>query len=139
MDIHAIRHNPRRVLELMLKDRCRYPNVASAVFHFATTCEEEGQAETAIPYWRILEKILDGNANESSLRDFFEARADGDTGFMAQYMFLLDVDQEGRDRFVGLSPEKKKTFLELTFNMGQHVYKNPDKVDPTWALSIGLD
>lgn len=126
MKLSRLKTDPKKSLELILSDKCHFPNLAVMARHLADGYDAYGEVEIARIYWHMFGKLLNNSVTYEDAIAFAQARSVGDPASEKQLTFLTEVDKASRLRYLALSKGEKKTFLEVTFEFARHGYMDPE-------------
>lgn len=126
MPFRHIKGEPENVLDVICSDICSCPNLAVLAYHIATSHSDFGMIETANAFYNIFERIKRDALTLEEVSDLFEQHLDpDDDGNRQLFSFAQNVDELARGRFEKLDMERRKQFVQMTFDLAEQGYHNP--------------
>lgn len=119
-----IKNQPELVLTKICDGYCVYPNLAAMAYHFATNHEDFGMVDVSDALVGQLDKIYSGSIKPAEVMPIIEGLFPGDccadTKIRAMFRYALDVDQLLNGRMNEISPDRRRQFVAMTFDMAEN-------------------
>lgn len=118
-----IKHQPELVMSRICDGNCIYANVAAMAFLIGKSHDEAGLSGVAQPLFDMLDPLYAGTISRDDITtrigELFLDDGGRDTAMRGMFLYALDVDVLADGRLTELSKERRRQFVQMTFDLAQ--------------------